>query len=199
MLLLALLFTPAVLAADAKILVFGDSLAAAYGLNNPQQGWVALLAQRLKEKYPHAQVINASISGETTRGGLSRIDAELARHRPTLVILELGANDGLRGLPVAQAHANLAGVIRAIRKSNAAVILIGLQIPPNYGIEYAREFRDMYPRLASQYKVALVPFLLDGFAEQRDLFQTDGLHPVAAAQVHILENVWPKVNAAMKP
>ena len=184
------------LAAAPKVMVFGDSLAAAYGLA-PAQGWVALLGARLKRRIPPATVINASISGETTRGGLSRIGADLAAHKPTLVLLELGGNDGLRGLPLRESRANLAGIIRTIRKANADVILAGIQIPPNYGLDYAREFRDMYPALAKQYKLPPVPFLLDGIADNRDLFQPDGLHPSAAAQQRILDNVWPSVEHAL--
>jgi acyl-CoA thioesterase-1 len=187
------------LAAAPKVMVFGDSLAAAYGLA-PAQGWVALLDARLSRRVPPATVINASISGETTRGGLSRIGADLAAHKPTLVLLELGANDGLRGLPLRESRAHLASIIRTIRKTNADVILIGIQIPPNYGLDYAREFREMYPELAKQHKLPPAPFLFDGIADKRDLFQRDGLHPTAAAQQRILDNVWPSVeHALMKP
>ncbi len=183
-------------AASAKIMVFGDSLSAAYGLS-PQQGWVALLADKLATRHPPIPVVNASISGETTRGGLARIATDLASLKPTLVLLELGANDGLRGLPVRETRNNLEALIRAIRKTHAQVILIGLQIPPNYGPDYAREFREMYPQLAKEHKLALVPFLLEGIADQRELFQSDGLHPVAAAQPRLLANVWPLVEAAL--
>lgn len=185
------------LAATPKVMVFGDSLAAAYGLA-PAQGWVALLDARLKRRIPPATVINASISGETTRGGLSRIGADLAAHKPALVLLELGGNDGLRGLPLRESRANLASIIRTIRKANADVILIGIQIPPNYGLDYAREFRDMYPELAMQHKLPPVPFLLEGIADKRDLFQGDGLHPTAEAQQRILDNVWPSVENALR-
>jgi acyl-CoA thioesterase-1 len=184
------------LAAAPKVMVFGDSLAAAYGLA-PAQGWVALLDARLKRHNPPATLVNASISGETTRGGLSRIGADLAAHKPNLVLLELGGNDGLRGLPLRESRANLASIIRIIRKANADVVLVGIQIPPNYGLDYAREFRDMYPELAKQYKLPPVPFLLDGIADNRDLFQPDGLHPAAQAQQRILDNVWPSVEHAL--
>jgi acyl-CoA thioesterase I len=180
----------------AKIMVFGDSLSAAYGLS-PQQGWVALLADKLKARKPPIPVVNASISGETTRGGLARIATDLINQKPTLVLLELGANDSLRGLPVRETRNNLEALIRAIRKTHAKVILIGLQIPPNYGPDYAREFREMYPQLAKKHQLALVPFLLEGIAEQRELFQSDGLHPIAAAQPRLLANVWPLIEAEL--
>jgi acyl-CoA thioesterase-1 len=183
-------------AAAPTVMVFGDSLAAAYGLP-PAQGWVALLESRLKQRFPSSTLVNASISGETTRGGLARIGADLAAHKPALVLLELGGNDGLRGLPLRESRANLASIIRAIHKTHAGVILVGIQIPPNYGIDYAREFRDMYPELAKQYKLAPPPFLLEGIADKRDLFQGDGLHPTAAAQQRMLENVWPSVETAL--
>lgn len=192
-----LLATLPSLAAAPKVMVFGDSLAAAYGLA-PAQGWVALLDARLKHRTPPATLVNASISGETTRGGLSRIGADLAAHKPNLVLLELGGNDGLRGLPLRESRTNLASIIRIIRKANADVILAGIQIPPNYGLDYAREFRDMYPELAKQFKLPPVPFLLDGIAENRDLFQPDGLHPNAAAQQRILDNIWPSVEHALR-
>jgi acyl-CoA thioesterase I len=185
------------LAAAPKIMVFGDSLAAAYGLA-PAQGWVALLDARLKHRTPPATLVNASISGETTRGGLSRIGADLAAHKPNLVLLELGGNDGLRGLPLRESRTNLASIIRIIGKANADVILAGIQIPPNYGLDYSREFRDMYPELAKQFKLPPVPFLLDGIADNRDLFQPDGLHPAAAAQQRILDNIWPSVEHALR-
>jgi acyl-CoA thioesterase I len=182
--------------ASAKIMVFGDSLSAAYGLS-PQQGWVALLADKLATRNPPIPVVNASISGETTRGGLARIATDLTNQKPTLVLLELGANDSLRGLPVRETRNNLEALIRAIRKTHAKVILIGLQIPPNYGPDYAREFREMYPQLAKKHQLALVPFLLEGIAEQRELFQADGLHPIAAAQPRLLANVWPLIEAEL--
>jgi acyl-CoA thioesterase I len=182
--------------ASAKIMVFGDSLSAAYGLS-PQQGWVALLADKLATRHPPIPVVNASISGETTRGGLARIATDLTNQKPTLVLLELGANDSLRGLPVRETRNNLEALIRAIRKTHAKVILIGLQIPPNYGPDYAREFREMYPQLAKKHQLALVPFLLEGIAEQRELFQADGLHPIAAAQPRLLANVWPLIEAEL--
>jgi acyl-CoA thioesterase-1 len=178
-----------------RIMVFGDSLSAAYGIS-PREGWVALMETALKAR--NIEVINASISGETTRGGLGRIEADLKRHRPTVVLIALGANDGLRGLPVADMKRNIEAMIAAATAARVRVVLAGVQIPPNYGIEYAENFRNVYPLLAKQYKLALVPFLLDGIAEKLELFQPDRLHPIAAAQPKILENVMPAVNAALK-
>jgi acyl-CoA thioesterase-1 len=144
------------------------------------------------------RVVNASISGETTAGGLRRLPEDLKRHRPSLVVIALGANDGLRGQPVAAARTNLETMIRLVRASHAEPVLVGLMIPPNYGIEYAREFRELYPRLAKQARVPLVPFLLDGVAQDRELFQADQLHPTATAQPLILGNVWPVIVPLLK-
>jgi acyl-CoA thioesterase I len=183
--------TPAAQGArGAKVMVYGDSLSAAYGLN-PADGWVALMQNKLKPR--GVEVVNASISGETTRGGLSRIKGDLAAHKPNIVLLALGANDGLRGLPVADTRKNLAAMITAVKATNAKVVLIGIQIPPNYGLDYATQFRDLYADLAKQNKTVLVPFLLEGVAEKLELFQPDRLHPIAAAQPRILENVLPAV------
>lgn len=135
--------------------------------------------------------MNASISGETTAGGLRRLPEDLKRHKPSVVVIALGANDGLRGQPVSATRANLEQMIRLARQARAEPVLVGLMIPPNYGIEYAREFRDMYPDLAKRHKIALVPFLLEGVAEKREFFQPDQLHPTAEAQPKILDNVWP--------
>lgn len=182
-------FYHAAFAATPTILVYGDSLSAAYGIPR-EQGWVNLLQQRLhKQGLPH-QVINASISGETTSSGLSRIDNTLRQYKPDFVLIELGANDGLRGLPVAEMQRNLSAMIEASRNTKARVILIGIRIPPNYGPRYTREFSDSYPALAQHYQLPLLPFLLDGVAGKPDLTQDDGLHPTAAAQTRILDNVW---------
>lgn len=180
--------------APDRIMVFGDSLSAAYGLD-PKDGWVALLEARLGKE--GVTVTNASISGETTRGGLARIASDLSRIRPTVVILELGANDGLRGLPVADMRRNLQGIISAIQAAQARVVLVGIQIPPNYGIDYARQFRDVYADLARANRALLVPFLLDGFADRLELFQADRMHPKAEAQARILDNVLPVVRKAL--
>ena len=180
--------------ADRTVLVFGDSLSAAYGLS-PTQGWVSLLAQRLAAPW---KVVNASVSGETTAGGVRRLAEDLRRHKPAVVVIELGANDALRGQPIAAIRANLEKMISLTREARAEPVLVGLMIPPNYGIDYATEFRDLFPRLAARHKVAIVPFLLQGVAERSDLFLPDQLHPTAEAQPIILQNVWPALEAAMK-
>jgi acyl-CoA thioesterase-1 len=183
--------------AERTIMVFGDSLSAAYGLA-ANQGWVALLGERIAGDRLPWRVVNASISGETTAGGLRRLPEDIRRHKPSLVVIALGANDALRGQPVAAARANLEEMIRVTRSSRAEPVLVGLMIPPNYGIEYAREFRDLYPQLAKKSRVALVPFLLAGVAERRELFQPDQLHPTAAAQPIILDNVWPTLEPLLR-
>ncbi len=173
-----------------KLMVYGDSLSAGYGIN-VADGWVALMQNKLQAK--GIEVVNASISGETTSGGLSRIKADLTQHKPGVVLFALGANDGLRGLAVKETRKNMSAMISAAKAANARVIIAGIQIPPNYGLDYATQFRDLYAELAKQHKVALVPFLLDGVAEKLELFQADRLHPIAAAQPRILENVLPVV------
>ena len=179
----------AVAASQGTILVYGDSLSAAHGISQ-QEGWAALLQERLRASGFDYAVANASISGETSSGGASRIAATLARIKPKITVLELGANDGLRGLPIAQMRDNLAMIIRAARNAGSKVLLVGMKLPPNYGSEYVREFEGTYAMLARQYKLALVPFLLEGIADKTDLFQQDQLHPVAKAQPMILDNVW---------
>ncbi|MDR5171194.1 arylesterase [Methylobacillus flagellatus] len=181
----------------ASILVYGDSLSAAYGIPR-EQGWVALLENRLKQQYPGYTVVNASISGETTSGGVSRIAATLAQHKPNIVILELGANDGLRGLPVAQMRNNLAGMIKSGQEAKAQVLLVGMMIPPNYGPKYTREFTASYAALAKEFKLPLVEFLLEGVAGKVEFTQQDGLHPKANAQEAILENVWKQLQPLLK-
>jgi len=172
------------------ILVVGDSLSAAYQIN-PDQGWVNLLQQRLDQQGMDYQVINASISGDTTLGGLSRLPAALKRHTPEIVIIELGANDGLRGLPIIDMQENLAQMIRLSEAASARVLLLGMQLPPNYGPTYTRSFYECFQTLARTYHVGLVPFFLSGVAEQRSLMQDDNLHPTAQAQPLLLDNVWP--------
>lgn len=176
-------------APEKSILVYGDSLSAAYGIAS-SRGWVALLAERLEREQPDYSVVNASISGETTAGGRARIDEALARHRPAVVILELGGNDGLRGLPVAQMKQNLSSIIEQSQKAGARVLLVGMQVPPNYGPDYAQGFEAAYVELAKRYRTALVPFLLEGFATNPELFQDDLMHPSAAAQPLMLEHIW---------
>ncbi len=171
------------------ILVFGDSLSASYGIP-ADRGWVSLLTQRVHRKKPGYQVINASISGETTSGGRYRIEQVLAEHRPAVVILELGANDGLRGLPLDDAASNLNAIITACRNRKARVLLIGMRLPPNYGNTYTTQFRAIYRQAAQRHKISFLPFLLEGFADNPKLFQADGLHPTTAAQPLIMERVW---------
>ena len=182
-----LLFAGAVQA--ATVLVFGDSLSAGYGLAR-DEGWATLLARRLETRKPRVHVVNASVSGETTAGGLTRLPQLLALHKPAITILELGANDGLRGLPVRQSADNLRAMIRLARKQGSQVLLVGMRLPPNYGGAYTRKFQALFGELAKTEKTPLVPFLLEGIAAQRERFQADGLHPVAAAQPVLLENVW---------
>ena len=177
------------------ILVVGDSLSAEYGLKRGT-GWVALLEQRLaREKIP-ARVVNTSISGDTTSGGRARLAPLLAQHKPSLVVIELGANDALRGLPIAGTEDNLAQMTQAAQRAGARVLLVGMQVPPNYGSDYTRRFSEVFAKVAKQYKTGLVPFLLAGVADApnaRDLFQSDGIHPKAEAHPRILENVWPEL------
>ena len=187
--LLLILSLPVWATAAPTILVYGDSLSAAYGIPR-DQGWVELLQRRLNEQGYSHRVANASVSGETTSGGLSRLDATLQETRPDLVIIELGANDGLRGLPVADMKRNLVSMIKAAHRQQAEVMLLGMRIPPNYGPVYTREFTNTFQQVASEYKLPLVPFFLDGVAGQRDLILDDGLHPSAAAQGKLLDNVW---------
>jgi acyl-CoA thioesterase-1 len=175
--------------AEKSILVFGDSLSAAYGIAQAR-GWVALLAERLKRERLDYSVVNASISGETTAGGAARFSKALAQHRPAIVILELGANDGLRGLPLEQMKQNLGSMIAQAQKTGARVVLVGMKLPPNYGPEYTLSFDSAYPELAKRYKTALVPFLLEDFAEKMELFQPDRIHPTEEAQPLMMERVW---------
>ncbi len=177
------------------ILVVGDSLSAEYGLARGQ-GWVALLEQRLKEKKLPQQVLNASISGDTTAGGRARLGALLQQHKPAVVIIELGGNDALRGLPLASSLDNLTAMTRAAKAAGARVLLLGMQVPPNYGASYGREFADMFGRVAKAEKAALLPFLLKGVADRPDAldwFQPDRIHPLAKAHPVMLELVWPSL------
>ena len=171
------------------ILVYGDSLSAAYGIAE-KRGWVALLGERLKRERPDYSVVNASISGETSSGGLGRMAKALAQHRPAVLVLELGANDGLRGLPVAEMRKNLSAMIRQAQRAGARVLLVGMRVPPNYGPEYTREFAAAFAALARQHRTALVPFLFEGMGENFALFQPDRIHPTEAAQPLLLDNVW---------
>jgi acyl-CoA thioesterase I len=175
------------------ILVLGDSLSAEYGLKRGE-GWVPLLQQRLAEQKIPATVVNASISGDTSAGGRSRLPSLLAQHRPTLVLIELGANDALRGLPLAATGDNLLQMTRAAQAAGAQVVLIGIQVPPNYGSDYTHRFEGLFTQVAAEARVPLVPFLLKGIADApnaADLFQADRIHPIASAQPRMLDNVWP--------
>lgn len=188
--LVMLLTFSALLSADDKgrILVLGDSLSAGYGIEL-KQGWVSLMADKLEENYPY-QVINASVSGETSGGGLARLPALLKGHKPALVILELGGNDGLRGHPVNIMQQQLESIIKESQGAGAEVLLLGMHIPPNYGQRYAERFHQVYTQLAKQYELAFVPFFLEGVATNRELMQRDGIHPTAEAQQTMLDNVW---------
>ncbi len=171
------------------VLVMGDSLSAAYGLD-AAQGWVALTAERIAKENPGWKVVNASISGETTAGGAARIVGEVVRHRPDVVVIELGANDGLRGLPVTEMKQNLARVVEAAQAKRLVVILAGMEAPPNYGSEYALAFRKAYRDLATQYNVPFVPFLLDRVAGEASLNQADGIHPNVRGAEIVADTVW---------
>ncbi len=182
------------------ILVFGDSLSAEYGLRRGT-GWVALLERRLQDRQIAASVVNASISGETTSGGRSRLDALLHAHRPQVVVLELGANDALRGLPLAMTEENLAWMAKAAQEAGAQVLLLGMQVPPNYGSAYTDRFSATFGHVAEQTGAALVPFFLKDVADVAEptaLFQADRIHPNASAQSILLDNVWPKLEALLK-
>ncbi len=182
----------AVPSSGPRLLVLGDSLSAEYGLPRGR-GWVALLEARLLERAPDTRVVNASISGETTSGGRARLPALLDKHQPTHVVIELGANDALRGLPLDATREHLRAMIRLAQARGAKVLIAGMQVPPNYGARYTRDFAQVFGDVARSEKTALVPFLLDGLADApdpRQWFQSDGLHPTAAAQPRILANVW---------
>jgi acyl-CoA thioesterase I len=187
--------------AAAKIMVLGDSISAEYGLPRGS-GWVALLEQRLQtEKLPFT-VVNASISGDTTAGGRSRLPALLAQHRPAVVVIELGGNDALRGLALASTRQNLQAMTQAAQAAGAKVLLAGMQVPPNYGRDYAQQFAGLFSSVAQAHKTALVPFLLQGVADGPDplaLFQPDRIHPSAAAQPIMLNNLWPALRPLLRP
>lgn len=185
------------MAAQKTILVFGDSLSAGYGLGL-DQAWPSLLAQRLAQEKSDYRVVNASVSGDTTAGGRSRLPAALQRYQPSLVIIALGGNDGLRGLPVRAMQENLAAMARASREAGARVLLLGLDMPPNYGPQYREKFRAAYAEAARQEGAALVPFMLGGFAERTEYFLPDRIHPTAAAQPLILDTVWRVLRPMLK-
>lgn len=184
-----LLFIAPAGAAERALLVVGDSLSAAFGID-PQQGWVALLGKRLRHERTDYKVVNASISGDTTANGAARLPALLARHKPAIVIIQLGGNDGLRGLPIAEMKHNLAQMVQQAQSSGAQVVLVGVEIPPNYGPVYTDKFRATYRTVATEFNVPLVPSILRGIELDRTKMQADGLHPNAGAQQRLLENVW---------
>ncbi len=177
-------------AAAGTVLIVGDSISAGFGLDT-SKGWVALLAQRLKKEGFDDNVVNASISGDTSAGGLARLPAVLAAHKPDVVVIELGGNDGLRGQPPAQLQQNLASMIDQSRAGGAKVLLLGMQLPPNYGPRYTKAFTEVYSLLAKEKNVPLVPFFLEGVGGHPELMQADQLHPAVGAQGKLLENVWP--------
>jgi acyl-CoA thioesterase I len=187
--IITLLFISSFVSAST-LLVMGDSLSAAYNLRQ-QDGWVSLLKNQLSQSHPEIQVINASVSGETTQGGLSRFNDLLATHKPDIVVLELGANDALRGYPLDQTTLNLEKMIEQAQTSGAVVLLIGNQIPQNYGKRYTQMFFDLYKDIASKYSLAYLPFMLENVALNKDLMQSDGLHPNKAGQPIVLQNILP--------
>lgn len=177
-------------AAAGTVLIVGDSISAGFGLDT-RQGWVSLLEQRLKREGFDDKVVNASISGDTSAGGQARLPALLAEHKPELVILELGGNDGLRGLLPTQLQQNLAGMIQQSKKAGAKVLLLGMRLPPNYGVRYTTAFAEVFPQVAKENDIPLVPFLLEGIGGVPSMVQSDGIHPTAEAQSRLLDNVWP--------
>ncbi|MFC7287617.1 arylesterase [Herminiimonas glaciei] len=178
--------------ASKTIVVLGDSLSAEYGLARGE-GWVSLLQKKLEAEKINATIINASISGETTSGGATRLQALLDKHQPAVVVIELGANDALRGLSLIATQQNLRSMVAASKKAKARVLLVGMQIPPNYGTDYTRQFAELFPKIAKETKSALVPFMLKDVADKANLFQADRIHPSAEAHPVILNNIWPQL------
>ena len=185
-----------VTAKEPVVLVIGDSISAGFGMPL-QEGWVALMESELQQNHAKISVINASISGDTTQGGLTRLPNLLTEHQPTLTIIELGGNDGLRGTPIRIIKNNLKQMTLLAQEANSKVLLLGMQIPPNYGHRYTEMFRTLYTELATELKVPLVPFLLDGVAEHEELMQADGIHPTAQAQPIMLKHVLPSVESVL--
>jgi acyl-CoA thioesterase-1 len=197
-LLLALLCLPTLHAApQPTILVFGDSISAAYGIR-VEEGWVSLLQKKLASQGYGYRVVNASVSGETTGGGLARLPRALEQHRPAILILELGGNDALRGLPLADVRSNLDGMIRRSQAAGARVVLAGMRMPPNYGPRYSQEFQQIYSNLSREHRLPLIPFVLEDIALDADLMQADGLHPNAKAQPKLLNEIWPRLEPLLK-
>lgn len=192
-----MLTAPPAYSASKTVLVLGDSISAEYGLPRGS-GWVTLMQNRLRAEKIDANVVNASISGETTSGGKARLPALLQQQRPAVVILELGGNDGLRGLSLAATQANLREMVRLSTASGAQVLLVGMQIPPNYGVDYSKRFAAMFTGLGREKGVKLVPFLLAGMEDSEDFFQSDRIHPNQQAQPLLLDNVWPQLKSFFK-
>lgn len=197
MVCLGLAAAPGTAAERPTLLVLGDSLSAAHGIPL-EAGWVALLADRLERRDPPWKVVNASVGGETTRGGRSRLPALLQRHAPEVVILALGGNDGLRGIAPDEARDNLSALVRTAREAGARVLLVGIRVPPNLGPRYAERFHGIYHQLAESLDVPLVPFLLEGVALEADMMQPDGIHPTARAQPVMLDHVWPMLEPLLE-
>lgn len=185
-------FTMNAYSASKTIVVLGDSLSAEYGLARGE-GWVSLLQKKLEAEKINATIVNASISGETTSGGATRLQALLDKHQPAVVVIELGANDALRGLSLIATQQNLRSMVAASKKAKARVLLVGMQIPPNYGTDYTRQFAELFPKIAKETKSALVPFMLKDVADKANLFQADRIHPSAEAHPVILNNIWPQL------
>jgi acyl-CoA thioesterase-1 len=197
-LLLTLLCLPTLHAApQPTILVFGDSISAAYGIR-VEEGWVSLLQKRLTTQGYGYRVVNASVSGETTGGGLARLPRALERHRPAILIIELGGNDALRGLPLNEVRTNLEGMIRKSQAAGAHVVLAGMRMPPNYGPRYSQEFQAMYTELSREHRLPLIPFVMEGVALNASLMQADGIHPNAKAQPLLLGEIWPRLEPLLE-
>jgi acyl-CoA thioesterase-1 len=196
-LFIVLLAAPGSQAAAKNILVLGDSISAAYGMSL-EEGWVALLERRLEEQHPQYGVVNASISGETSAGAAARLPELLQQYRPEIVVIELGGNDGLRGYPVARLRENLLRMVELAQQSRSRVLLLGMEIPPNYGSRYTEQFRESFALVAQQTNAALVDFALDGIATDPSLMQADGIHPTTDAQSLLLANVWPRLEELLE-
>jgi acyl-CoA thioesterase-1 len=196
-LLLTLLCLPTLAAPQPTILVFGDSISAAYGIR-VEEGWVSLLQKKLTTQGYGYRVVNASVSGETTGGGLARLPRALERHRPAILILELGGNDALRGLSLNEVRTNLDGMIRKSQAAGARVVLAGMRMPPNYGPRYSQEFQAIYSELSREHRLPLIPFVMEGVALDASLMQADGIHPNAKAQPLLLSKIWPRLEPLLE-
>ena len=196
-LLLILLGSGYASASQPAILILGDSISAAWGINT-EQGWVNLLQQRLVDKQYNYHVVNASVSGDTSRTGLNRLEDALKQHKPSIVIVALGGNDGLRGLPISETESSLSSIIEKSQQSGQSVLLAGVRLPPNYGVYYNSQFAEMFQRLAGKYSVPLVPKILDQVADNSALMQEDRTHPTAEGQKQVLENVWPQLESLLE-